>query len=847
MRRPADWPLRAKLLAVLALPVVAALALAAARIVDGAHQTSDDRRAVEAIRFDRTSSKLTSAVQDERVAMATWLAAESGDHERLDPAIGATDRAWRAVERSVHGGAQSAVRAAERRIGARMHALGKLRQLARAREVTPKSANAAYSAVVQTLLEPTGDSGSGPLRERQNALQALATAKEDAALQNLYLELGAVRGKFASTELHQLDQAGAELVASIKRFDALAPADDQRSYSSLVSGTEVNNQFQLKQLAAQRATSGTGLGLNPDEVRNNAKSINDRFRTVLARTYDNVADYARNQLADARTSLIVTSAVLVIGLAVTLALMFVIGRAMLRRLRTLRDTALQVANAQLPAALQRILSAPDPRAAAQQAIEPVGVHTTEEIGQVARAFDEVHGQAVRQATDQALLRENLNRILVNLARRSQGLVQRQLGVLDRLEEREQDPDRLTDLFELDHLATRLRRNGESLLVLSGSGPANQVVRPTSAADIVGAAVSETEEYRRIEVGNVPEVSVRGQAVHDLVHLLAELLDNATYFAEQSTAVHVRAALSRESALAVQITDSGVGMTEQQLESANRQLAEPPDLDVSVTRRMGLYVVARLGKKHGIEVRLHENDDTDGGTVARVVVPAQLLTDRARASSGLPPQVSVRELARQAHGVPGPAEPAGTGSMRGHSTGDVGAPPVSASAPGAHDGDGVVPAPRTQDDPMASDMAPDTPSSKQRRHDELVRRGAPIYREMLSAWLDEPAEQDGSPLPDARQGAEDPGWQAVAGIDEPGLGASGTGGLPRRVPNAQLVPGSLQGAPDSAGFGERSAAAARERMARFQRGFLAGRAAIEADEPETFEQTDSFWLADKERM
>src|SRR5690606_4715810 len=191
-------------------------------------------------------------------------------------------------------------------------------------------------------------------------------------------------------------------------------------------------------------------------------------------------------------------------------------------------------------------------------------HTREEIGELARSFDVVHERAVRLAAEQALLRENVNGIFVNLSRRSQRLVERQLSIIDKLESDEQDPDQLASLFELDHLATRLRRNGESLLVLSGAGLAKTMSKPVPAADVLGAAVSEIEQYSRVELGTIPDVAVHGRAVHDLVHLLAELLDNATYFSEPETKISVRAVVTRRTSLAIQITDRGVGMSEEQL-------------------------------------------------------------------------------------------------------------------------------------------------------------------------------------------------------------------------------------------------------------------------------------------
>ena len=368
-------------------------------------------------------------------------------------------------------------------------------------------------------------------------------------------------------------------------------------------------------------------------------------------------------------------AVVLVALAAAIALMLIVARLMLRPLRILRKSALDVAYTRLPETVQAILDDPDPVGASKRAVQPVPVTSRDEIGEVARSFDIVHEQAVKMAAEQALLRENVNGIFVNLSRRSQRLVERQLGVIDRLEADEQDPDHLASLFELDHLATRLRRNGESLLVLSGAGLAKSVPKPVPAGDVIGAAVSEIEQYARIEVGIVPDVAVQGLAIHDLVHVLAELLDNATYFSEPETKVIVRAVITRRKALAIQVTDHGVGMSEERLAEVNARLAEPPDLDVSVTRRMGLYVVSRLAKRHGIEVRLRENEDIEGGVIARVVVPAELLTQLRPGmtrQTPLPPNRS--ETSMSMPSIPMPSMPSDYEQTRSHTPVPPSAPP-----------------------------------------------------------------------------------------------------------------------------------------------------------------------------
>jgi Histidine kinase-, DNA gyrase B-, and HSP90-like ATPase len=253
----------------------------------------------------------------------------------------------------------------------------------------------------------------------------------------------------------------------------------------------------------------------------------------------------------------------------------------------------------------------------------VPVDTREEIGQVARAFDEVHSQAVRLATEQAQLRANVNDIFVNLSRRTQGLVERQLKLIDRLESGEQDPQQLDNLFQLDHLATRMRRNSENLLVLAGTDAANRSSRPVRLVDVLRAAVSEVEQYQRLVLQQPPAVLVLGRSASDLVHLLAELLDNATHFSPPDSHVMISSDLAADGSVAIEIADRGVGMTEAELIEANERLAAPPVVDVSVSRRMGLFVVGRLAGRHGIEVRLRRGEG-GVGVWASVIMPPRLV-------------------------------------------------------------------------------------------------------------------------------------------------------------------------------------------------------------------------------
>ncbi|MCA1655027.1 MAG: histidine kinase, partial [Pseudonocardiaceae bacterium] len=312
--------------------------------------------------------------------------------------------------------------------------------------------------------------------------------------------------------------------------------------------------------------------------------------------------------------------ILLVALVVALAVMVVVGRHLLGSLAALRSSALDVAERALPAAVARIRDRGEN--AGQITLAPVPVRSMDEVGQVARAFDAVQRQALRLAIEQAGLRAKYSSVFVNLSRRSQGLVQRQLQLLERLERDEEDADQLATLFQLDHLATRMRRNNENLMVLSGSEVGRRTQRPTSLADLLRASVSEIEQYQRVVLLPPPSVRVVGYAVGDLVRLVAELLDNATAFSAPDTEVTVASHSFEDGSLCIAVHDEGIGMSQSELDEANHKITDAGSIDVSTSRRMGLFVIGRLAGRHGIEVRLNSGHDTSGvrATVTRAAPP-----------------------------------------------------------------------------------------------------------------------------------------------------------------------------------------------------------------------------------
>lgn len=523
-----------------------------------------------------------------------------------------------------------------------------------------------YSELVSGILDlsdqAVADISDPELSRLRLAASALARVKDQMSVKRALLAEALQENRLSTDELRALLGADAELNAARSDFRKFADPAEQRMYDDTVIGLIVDTGNDMVESAITRAEAGQNLsGLDPQQWDTSATyTINLAYQVqqaLQAETQSKIDSLA----ADARRSAITNAGVVLGVLLLCVVLAVVIARSLLRPLRALRRTALEVAEHRLPEAVENILADPHPEGAVRRrGVDPVPVFSREELGQVARAFDAVHGEAVRLAGEQALLRENVNAMFVNLSRRSQDLVERQLAVLDRMEAHEQDPETLGGLFELDHLATRMRRNSENLLVLSGHDLGDDRTEPVMAEEIIGAALSEVEHYQRIELTAAPDLAVRGEACSDLVHVISELLENATLYSPPDTTVTVVSEVGDDGAWQVHITDSGAGMPEPEIQRANARLANPPDVDVEVSRRMGLYVVASLAARHDIRVRLRSADG--GGLVATVVVPAALVVAQPRplaprAAVEAPEPVAEPEPVEELLALPAIPEPA----------------------------------------------------------------------------------------------------------------------------------------------------------------------------------------------
>jgi signal transduction histidine kinase len=422
---------------------------------------------------------------------------------------------------------------------------------------------------------------------------------------------------------------------------------------------------------------------------------------------------------------------------------------------------------------------PAPPAAARFAAGPVEADSAGRPDEAARAFDQMRREMSQSAASEAALRGKSNAMFVNLSRRSQALVERQLRLIESLVHGEQDQQRLASLSRLNRIAMRMHRNSQNLLVLTGQEPATGWNQPVTLAHLVEAALSEAEDYERVSFEVQPDIAVRGPAVHDAVHLLVELIDNATSFSAADMPVHIKGHVLTTGGALVDVTDRGIGMAASEMAYANQQLDNPPPPDIDVPKWMGLLVVARLAARHGIRVRLNQADL--GGLTALVWLPDEILTHySAGADPGYPASPDfVPTRADQPAAQPWSAR-------RPQAT--VQAEPASARHSGARrpdapGGDLDVVVPQTESQP--------------------TMRRLPIFDEVESRWTRSTREAPG-PVGLAAAAGPPPAGPPPAGPPPAGPPPAGPppagpppGGLPRRPPAGTQASRAVHGLPPGA--------------------------------------------------
>ncbi|QFY05546.1 HAMP domain-containing protein [Nonomuraea phyllanthi] len=317
-----------------------------------------------------------------------------------------------------------------------------------------------------------------------------------------------------------------------------------------------------------------------------------------------------------------------IAVAASIILSLRFRKRLVRELAGLRDAATELAEVRLAGLIKRLRTNTAPVTADE--VAPIEVRTnTSEVRDIVQAFNDVQSTAVAAAVDQARLRDGVNQVFVNLARRNQSLLHRQLLQLDSMERATEEPDELADLFKLDHLTTRMRRHAESLIILSDQAPGRGWRNPVPVLDVLRAAVAEVEEYERVEVLQPPPVALLGAVVTDVAHLMAELIENATLFSPPKTKVDLRSATTPHG-LMIEVEDRGLGLPRAELDELNERLARMPEFDLAQSDRLGLFVVGRLAARHDIKVTL--TPSPYGGLTAMVALPSSLLADQPAMSA-----------------------------------------------------------------------------------------------------------------------------------------------------------------------------------------------------------------------
>jgi signal transduction histidine kinase len=885
-----NWRVRWRVLALVLVPTLAALTLGAFRVQAASDTAATASRTAQLGALGSAITTLAESVEDERDLTAGYIAAHQGGQARLATAIlgqlehqyaatTADIAAVRTLAAQINPSYPAAAQADLSSALSSLAALPELHVLANS-QITSLPEIGHYSSVVATLLAFNNDiaagSPSAPLAQTVTSIEALAQVEEQTSQQRAVLYAALIEGKFEPGALTALigaqsSQAGAQssfqkVADNLPSYNAnvgLNPlVSEAQQFNDVVAGPEVDAALATELDASVAAQNGQSLTKGTQGTGGARGWYDDMtftlnaMRSVLGNDLASATAQAATLRQGAQSSERLTGIAVLVLLLIVLALTVVMARSMILPLRRLRADALDVAGRRLPEMVRR-LSESDPEEAQSVEVEPIDIDSTDEIGEVARAFDRVHSEAARLAGDEAMLRANLNAMFVNLSRRSQTLIERQLGIIESLEQTEQDSSRLSSLFRLDHLATRMRRNSENLLVLAGHEAPRKWTQPLALVDVLRAAISEIEQYDRITLNVQSGLVIAGKAASDIVHLVAELVENATTFSRRDTQVHITGQLLISGGVLIEITDEGLGIPEQELAYANWRLDNPPVIDVAVSRRMGLFVVGRLAARHGIKVRLRRAQS--GGLSALIWVPetvaetepATPVGSRRRFGTGGQP-VLISSPAQAANGartsvmgVRTAARPKSiwfdTGEEDpGREPGPPGTvvvvdPPVAEPEAGA-----AAPAPGAAG---SGATAPGAAGA-----DEMPGVRLPIYDSIESEWF-----RRGSTTFGASGSAGGRSWsshadegfrRAAETVAAPVAGQTTNAGLPQRVPSANLVPGSIaarpaarragQAAPSagaSAGAPGRSPEAVRARLMGFQVHGREGRDATQGPGPQ----------------
>jgi signal transduction histidine kinase len=776
-----NWPVSWRLIAVIVVALVMGLVFGGLRVAAAANSAAEFGRVSQLANLGQQVTGLVQALEDERdeTTGAIPAASPKAAAAALQRRYSATDAAAAKVQvlaAGIGGSFPANIRARVATVLSVISHRGELRSTAQASQ-SALAVIADYSAPIGDMLslndqiaQGTADSG---LANGVQALNSLSLAKDQAAQQRAILFNALTQQLFADGQLRALTTAESEQAANLTAFGTTATPDEQSSLRTTVAGPLVNKAELIEEyVISVGSLDTTALNISPAAAPRQWYSAMsdtvDKMQTVERGVARSIV--ARSQMLQrgAEQSALFTAVLTAVILLLVLIATLVVARSLVRPLRRLQAGALDIATVQLPERVRQLGEALDPATSLE--VTPIDVLSADEIGQVARAFDQVHSEAVRLAGNEAMLRSSFNALFVNLSRRSQSLIERLARMIDSLEQNEEDPDRLSNLFAMDHMVTRMRRNSENLLLLAGHESARKWSEPVPLADVARAAISEIEQYSRVALNIQPGVAVSGQTVSDIVHLLAEIIENATVFSPKDTQVRVSAQELTGGGVLIEVSDSGVGVSYARLAEMNRRLDDPPVIDVSVARHMGLFAVARLAERHGVRVRLRAGSPR--GLTALVWLPDSLIERGTRPYGGWS-QPLAAQADFQARWTTGRHSTAMRSATDGQSTNDR----PDATAVPAQTGAGMRETVQAAGSATSNWFRSRRPSATPAAGNAGGPPGAA-------------PEGGGGRLSGTDGWAE--GRHAAQIIADPVRGDRTVAGLPVRVPGANLIPGSAGG-------------------------------------------------------
>ncbi|WP_166354758.1 sensor histidine kinase [Phytoactinopolyspora limicola] len=650
-RRPRS--VRAKIVTVLMVPVMSLMALWGFATVTTAQNVSELQQLKEVNdTLLAPINEFVTAVQAERVAASEFLATQGEEPEEPEALLAAgavTDAAVAALRTGI---AESSTDAA----GLDPRLPGRIDALVAAADAVPgirdrvatQSASwlAVFNAYTAAVTEAFGVTG-------------VLTQMEAPGVEfdpRVVLELSMAREMIAREDAVMTAAYAAEVMSGAQ-FDAFVDAsragqsmlwtdiNDPRpsaeaAYRDILTGRSY--QF-LRDLEGELAQGQAGYSIvaavPADQWNDAASSVQQELAAGEARVTTIAAQEANLFSFDVLGTSGVAVVLGLIGVILSLLISVLIGRGLVVELAGLHNTAMDLARRKLPATLRKLNSGDKVDIETEAPRVALG---DDEVSQVAEALNAVHRSAVEAAIERSDVLKGISGVYVYLARRSQVLLHRQLALLDNMERRIEDPDQLEDLFRLDHLTTRMRRQAESLIILSGVPPARRWRNPVPMLDVVRGAVAEVEDFTRVDVSTIPEIRVSGGAVADLTHLIAELVENAVVFSPPHTKATVRGEIVG-TGLALEIEDRGLGMSQQVMADANRRIRDTDQVDLLEADQLGLFVVNRLSRRHSVEVTLQRS--AYGGVTAIVLIPDALLDRNVTEEIAPPEQVPDVERAQ----------------------------------------------------------------------------------------------------------------------------------------------------------------------------------------------------------